>query len=104
MGALCERRGIQGRSSWCAELAGLARSLSHTHQKNQIDEMNQRDSSNQLPATRREIVDCQTPPRFLFDRPWSEALVFWRKGEGNDACLLGHDRQRRMGKEGGSHV
>lgn len=50
--AVCEVRGIQRQSSWCAGLSSLPRSSNQTNQKNQIDEMNQ---MNQIPATRREI-------------------------------------------------
>ena len=49
----------------CSGLSGLIHSsnhINHINQKNQTDEMNQRDQINQLPATRREMLDCKTCP------------------------------------------
>jgi hypothetical protein len=45
-----EGRAIQRQSIWCAGLAGLSRLPNHTHE---TDRRNQMD---QIPATRREMV------------------------------------------------
>jgi hypothetical protein len=50
----CEMKAIQRRSIWCAGLSCLARSTNHTH------ETDRRHQMNQIPATRREMLDCKT--------------------------------------------
>ena len=49
-----EVRGIQKQSIWYAGLSGQARSSNHTH------ETDRRNQKNQLLATRREMLDCET--------------------------------------------
>lgn len=48
--------------------AGLARASNHTAKIDWIDEMNQTDRPNQLPATRREMVPwvCSSWPLVFF--------------------------------------
>jgi hypothetical protein len=50
---------IQRWSIWCAGPFRLSHSSNQINQKNQTDEMNQRDKMHQLPATRREMLDCK---------------------------------------------
>ena len=51
--------GIQRQSICCAGLACLSRSSNQTAEKDQKDQMNQ------LPAPRREMLDCTTCPSYF---------------------------------------
>ena len=52
-------------------LSSLARSSNHTHETDQIDEINQRDQPSQIPATRREMI----PGACVSHVPYDEGLM-----------------------------
>ncbi len=52
--SLCEGRAIQKQSIWCVGLSCRSRLSNQTAEKNQKDQMNQ------LPAPRREMLDCKS--------------------------------------------